>query len=51
MENWIIDDVQDGRSWLIYDENSNDTNVFIRVQGPKELAQRVIDGLNYKGGE
>lgn len=46
MEHWIVDDVQDGGKWLLYDENSSDESVCIRVTGPKELAQRVADGLN-----
>jgi hypothetical protein len=44
-ENWIVDDVQDGGRWLIYNSNSSDTDC-IHVRGSKELAQRVADGLN-----
>lgn len=46
MEQWIVDDVQDGGKWLLYDENSADGSICIRVSGSKELAQRVADGLN-----
>ena len=46
MEKWIVDDVQDCGQWLLYDENSSDDNVCIRVRGAKDLAQRVADGLN-----
>ncbi|MDN8078850.1 hypothetical protein QZN30_05750 [Burkholderia multivorans] len=45
MEHWIVDDVRDAGKWLIYDENSTDDGSCIRVQGSKELAQRVADGL------
>jgi hypothetical protein len=46
MEHWVVDDAPDGGKWLLYDENSSDSSVFIRVSGPKELAQRVASGLN-----
>jgi hypothetical protein len=46
MEHWIVDDVQDGGKWLLYDENSAGESVGIHVTGPKELAQRAADGLN-----
>ena len=49
MEHWIVDDVQDGGRWLLYNENGSDTEC-IHVKGTRELAQRVVDGLNANQG-
>lgn len=45
MEHWIVENEQDGGRWLIYNEEGSDTEV-IHVKGARELAQRVVDGLN-----
>lgn len=46
MEHWIVDDTETRNGWMLYDESKGDDSHFINVQGPKELAQRVANGLN-----
>lgn len=49
MENWVVDPVRDGKTFLIYDDNAGDDARFIRVHGGSqedadEIARRMNEG-------